>query len=105
MKIHSAEIDAVVEQCKGVTDVCSFGYEDALYGQNVGLALVLKDKKSETIKDLLDWVKQNLAEHKRPVRWYLLDAIPRTSRGKINREKVAEECQKIPPVNFQNILT
>jgi acyl-coenzyme A synthetase/AMP-(fatty) acid ligase len=64
----------------------------------------MKDKDRETLKNLLDWVNQNLAEHKRPLRWYLLDAIPRTSRGKINRETVSEECQKKQPFDFQNIL-
>ena len=104
IKISPNEIDAVVEQFKGIIDVCSFGYEDALYGQNVGIALVMKEKDNETLKNLLYWVDQNLAEHKRPLRWYFLDAIPRTSRGKINRETVAEECQKKQPFDFQNIL-
>jgi acyl-CoA synthetase (AMP-forming)/AMP-acid ligase II len=101
MKIHPAEIDRVIEQFQGVIDVCCFGYEDALYGQNVGVAIVMKNKEPETVKNLFEWVKKHLAEHKKPARWYLLDAIPRTSRGKINREDVAKVCQKKTPFEFQ----
>ena len=40
------------------------------------------------MRALYRWMKAHLAEHKMPARWWLLDAIPRTSRGKINREPV-----------------
>ncbi len=45
-----------------------------------------------------------LAEHQMPVRWYVLDAIPRTSRGKVNRDIVAEACRSAPAVDLRRIL-
>jgi acyl-coenzyme A synthetase/AMP-(fatty) acid ligase len=35
-----------------------------------------------------------------PQRWYLLDEIPRTSRGKLNRENVARQCADLPQVRL-----
>jgi acyl-coenzyme A synthetase/AMP-(fatty) acid ligase len=39
-----------------------------------------------------------------PVRWWLLDEIPRTSRGKINRESVRAACSVRPPLDLARIL-
>ena len=67
------------------------GYEP---GQDVGIAVVLEDGSERRLLDLLEWTKKHLAQHKVPVRWYVVEEIPRTSRGKINRIRVAEECAK-----------
>jgi len=103
-KVYPGDIDTVVERFEGTIDVCSFGYDDPLYGQNVGLAVVLKETSDETIRRLYSWVKQHLAEHRIPVRWYIVNAIPRTSRGKVNRDRVAEECSRLTPVDLRQLL-
>jgi acyl-CoA synthetase (AMP-forming)/AMP-acid ligase II len=99
MKVHPADVDAVVERFPGVTDVCTFGYEDPLYGEDVGIAVVLEAKESRRIEELRSWVESRIASHKVPQRWYLLDAIPRTSRGKINRTEVARACSALEPLD------
>jgi oxalate---CoA ligase len=104
MKIYPADVDAVVERFSGASDVCTFGYDDALYGQNIGMAVVLKDSAPEQIRSLRGWMVEHLAEHKMPLRWYLLDEIPRTSRGKINRENVMKQCTEKEPLPLNEIL-
>lgn len=104
MKIFPADIDEIVEQFAAVSDVCSFGFEDEFYGENVGLAVVVNDSGQETLPGLYGWIKMHLAEHKHPARWYLLDEIPRTSRGKINRDSVRAACESLSPVNMRQLL-
>jgi len=104
MKIFPADIDEVVEQFSAVRDVCSFGFEDNFYGENVGLAVVLDDSSDRTVADLYAWVQQHLAEHKHPVQWFLLDEIPRTSRGKINRDSVRKACETVMHLNLREVL-
>ena len=36
-----------------------------------------------------------LVKEKVPEQWYVIDKIPKTDRGKINREKVANFCKRI----------
>jgi acyl-CoA synthetase (AMP-forming)/AMP-acid ligase II len=104
MKVYPGDVDAVVEQVEGVMDVCCFGYaDDPLYGQNVGIAVVLQETTPEALRHLYDWSKQRLAKHQLPVRWYLLKSIPRTSRGKVNRVNVAEVCAGLAPVDWRNL--
>jgi acyl-CoA synthetase (AMP-forming)/AMP-acid ligase II len=104
MKIYPSDIDAVVERFKAATDVCAFALDDPIYGQSVGMAVVLNDTKDETIRELYGWMRSHLAEHKMPSRWWAIDAIPRTSRGKINREAVKNACEKQPALDLPSIL-
>jgi acyl-CoA synthetase (AMP-forming)/AMP-acid ligase II len=104
MKIFPADIDEAVEQFSAVKDVCSFGYTDDFYGENVGLAIVLDNRDERTVFGLYQWVADHLAKHKHPERWFLLDEIPRTSRGKINRESVRQACETITPVNMRELV-
>lgn len=96
MKIYPAGIDAVVERFDKAADVCSFAIEDEMYGQVVGIAVVLNDAQGvtqdDTVRALHAWMQAHLAEHKMPTRWWVVPEIPRTSRGKINREAVRDAC-------------
>jgi acyl-CoA synthetase (AMP-forming)/AMP-acid ligase II len=104
MKIYPGDIDAVVERFDGAVDVCTFGFEDSLYGQNVGLAVVLKDAGDTGLRQLHDWLARHIAQHQMPARWYALEEMPRTSRGKINRAQIAQKCDGLKPVDMRRIL-
>jgi acyl-CoA synthetase (AMP-forming)/AMP-acid ligase II len=103
LKIYPADVDAVVERFDRATDVCAFGLDDPAYGQNVGIAVVLADREDATVRDLHQWMRRHLAEHKMPVRWYLLDEIPRTSRGKVNRDAVKQACAELAPLDLARL--
>jgi acyl carrier protein len=75
-------------------DVCTFAIDDAIYGQTVGIAIVLNKRDDETVRALHKWMTVHLAEHKLPSRWWIVDEIPRTSRGKINRDAVNAACMR-----------
>jgi acyl-CoA synthetase (AMP-forming)/AMP-acid ligase II len=104
LKIFPADIDEIVERYPATRDVCTFGFEDGFYGENVGLAVVLEGRDDETVAGLHDWLCLHLAEHKHPVRWYVVDEIPRTSRGKINRESVRQDCMEREPLDLRRLL-
>jgi acyl-CoA synthetase (AMP-forming)/AMP-acid ligase II len=99
MKIYPADIDAVVERFGDAVDVCAFALEDALLGEDVGIAVVLRDGSAAKLGALREWMALHLARHQMPRRWYLVDEIPRTSRGKVNRSAVAARCAELQPVD------
>jgi len=98
MKIFPADVDAVIERHAGVLDVCTFAFEHPLYGEDVGVAVVLQQGDRASLAALHAWTESELGAHRLPARWYLLDEIPRSSRGKINRESVAGSCAKRQPI-------
>lgn len=101
MKVHPADIDAVVERFEGTTDVCTFACPDPLLGENVGIAVVLRSEEPDLLRRLHEWTASHLAPHQMPVRWYLVPEILRTSRGKLNRRHVAEQCAPLHPVDLR----
>ena len=104
MKVFPADIDEIIEQYAETVDVCSFGFEDAFYGENVGLAVVLRETTEMAAIGLYEWIGKHLAKHKHPARWYFLEEIPRTSRGKINRDSVRQACMAAEPYDLRGLL-
>jgi len=100
MKVYPGDVDVVVERLPEVADVCTFGYEDLLYGENIGIAVVLKSTSEATLRKLHQWTADHLARHQLPMRWYVVKEIPRTSRGKVNRSDVARRCESLSPISL-----
>ena len=101
MKVHPGDIDAVVERFEETTDVCTFGFDEPLQGEDVGIAVVLRSTDEATLRRLYEWTRLHLAKHQLPQRWYVVDEIPRTSRGKVNRGTVAQSCAALKAVDFR----
>ncbi|MBA3884019.1 MAG: long-chain fatty acid--CoA ligase [Chthoniobacterales bacterium] len=105
MKIYPSDIDAVVERFDRAIDVCTFALDDPIYGQSVGLAVVLANQQDDTIRALYALMTSQIAEHKMPSRWWVLDDIPRTSRGKMNRAAVKAACEERAALDLPLILS
>ena len=107
MKIYPADIDAVVERFEGHADVCTFGYEDdpAVRRERRHRGGAEADASDERLRAPAPPCAQHLARHQMPVRWYLVDEIPRTSRGKINRDHIGRQCASLPQIDWRRILT
>lgn len=97
LKVYPGDVDGVVEQFAGVVDACAFAVDDPLLGQDVAVAVVVDGPPDGTLAALRAWLPERLARHQLPVRWYVLDEIPRTSRGKVNRADVAAVCAGLRP--------
>lgn len=65
-KISPVEIDNVVAQNPSVGEAVSFAIDDEMYGQDIGLAVVLKDGKGTTPDDLRKWITTKVAKFKVP---------------------------------------
>ena len=104
MKVYPGDVDAVVERFSGTIDVCTFAIQDPLLGEDVGVAIVLSSASDAALIELHRWTATHLAAHQRPRSWYVLDEIPRTSRGKVNRASVAAHCAGRTPVPYDTLL-
>lgn len=104
VKVFPADIDHVAAQFPGTVDACTFRVPDPLYGETVGIAVVLKDRSAGTLAGLHRWLEQRLARHKMPARWYRVDSLPRAHRGKINRDDVLRQCETLSPVDMAAAL-
>jgi acyl-CoA synthetase (AMP-forming)/AMP-acid ligase II len=87
-KIPPAEIDEVLARHPAVAEAVAFAVPHPIWGEQVAAAVVLREPVAE--KDLVRHCREHLADFKVPARIYVVDSIPRTATGKIQRRSVAE---------------
>jgi acyl-CoA synthetase (AMP-forming)/AMP-acid ligase II len=86
-KISPQEIDEVLIAHPSVSEAVCFAVPDRIYGEKVAAAVVLN--KPETGAALIQHCRSVLADFKCPSVIHIVEAIPRTATGKIQRRKVA----------------
>jgi acyl-CoA synthetase (AMP-forming)/AMP-acid ligase II len=91
-KISPREIDEVLLAHPAVAEAVCFGIEDRVYGEEVAAAVVLSAAATEA--ELISHCRSSLADFKCPKVIYILEAIPRTATGKIQRRNVAAEIAR-----------
>ncbi|HET7420910.1 MAG TPA: acyl--CoA ligase [Candidatus Dormibacteraeota bacterium] len=87
-KIAPREVDEVLLQHPAVAEAVAFGSPHPAWGEEVAAAVVLKGPATE--KELIAFARERLADHKVPKKLYLVEQIPRTATGKIQRRAVAD---------------
>ena len=65
-KISPVEIDNVVTQHPSVAEAVSFAIADQIYGQDIGIAVVLKAQETLTKCELRRWIQTKVAAFKVP---------------------------------------
>ena len=86
-KIAPREIDEVLLAHPAVAEAVAFGVPHATWGEEVEAAIVLRSPEKEAVS--LAFCKERLAEFKRPKKLHIVEKIPRTATGKIQRGAVA----------------
>jgi acyl-CoA synthetase (AMP-forming)/AMP-acid ligase II len=86
--ISPAEVEQVLLSHPAVRDAVCFGVADEKYGELVSAAVTLSAEASA--KELTDHCRESLAAFKVPVSIHVLEQIPRTATGKIQRRRIAE---------------
>lgn len=95
-KISPIELDNVIAQHPAVSEAVSFAVEDEMYGQDIGLAIVIKEGQKLTADELKSWLTERVARFKLPKEIYFTEIMPKTATGKIQRRLVAEAMLKQP---------
>jgi long-chain acyl-CoA synthetase len=88
--VYPREIDEVLFAHPAVKEAASTGAPDAYYGEAVRAFVVLNNAARISSQELIDHCKKNLAPYKVPSQIYLVDALPRTTVGKIDKLALRE---------------
>lgn len=96
IKVHPEDVDLLMERHPDVEETYCFGIPDEVSGEAVGIAVVLMQGASATAEKLSEWCRSRLRAECIPQRWYFVDDIPKSDRGKVNRDTVREICLKQP---------
>ena len=79
----------MLESHPAVKEAVAFGVPHPTWGEEVAAAVVLGAPATE--KELLAYSRERLADFKVPKRLHIVESIPRTPTGKVQRRFVAEQ--------------
>ncbi|HMC42915.1 MAG TPA: hypothetical protein VKI20_07880, partial [Acidimicrobiales bacterium] len=92
--VYPVEVERVLADHDGVAEAAVVGVPDAVLGQ-IGVAYVVPAGAVEA-GDLRRWVGGRLADYKVPDRVVLLEEMPLTPVGKIDRRALAAQAETRP---------
>lgn len=88
--VNPIEVEKTLLEFPFIKEACVFSKPDKTWGQIVVAAIVVNNSSFEetSIKEML---KQKLAGYKIPKKFFFVDKLPRTSLGKLEREKIRKK--------------
>jgi acyl-CoA synthetase (AMP-forming)/AMP-acid ligase II len=95
VNVYPAEVERVLGEVPGVSEVAVFGLPDEEWGQRVCAAVVpQREHLGDRSEALLDAVRRHaadcLAGYKRPKSYVVLTELPHTATGKLQRGRLSE---------------
>jgi acyl-coenzyme A synthetase/AMP-(fatty) acid ligase len=95
-KVNPREVESLLGRLRGVTDVTVMGVDDPDAGGQIVRAVVATSDPELGSAGILAWCRSRLAAYKVPRRIVVVDKIPRTSRGKIDRAALLRLAKRDP---------
>jgi long-chain acyl-CoA synthetase len=92
--VYPNEIEDIVMQHPGVSEVAAVGVADEHSGEVVKLFVVRKDPNL-TVEALKEFCRENLTGYKRPKVIEFRDTLPKSNVGKILRRELRDEARKV----------
>ena len=89
-KVDPSEVEAVLSALHGVEEVAVIGVPSPDRRDEVVRAVIACSPGRLRPDEVLAWCRTRLAEHKVPRSVLIVDAIPRTSRGKVDRSALLD---------------
>jgi len=90
-KIAPMEVDEVLMEHEAVAQVVTFAMPHDKLGEEVAAAVVLREGKTATERDIQDYANTRLAAFKVPKRIVILAEIPKGATGKLQRIGLAQK--------------
>ena len=91
IKVQPAELDLLLENHPAVAEACAFALPDAVAGEIVAVAVRLAPGALSDVESLRAWCRERVRREAVPERWFIVEQIPRTMRGKVNRDAVRRQ--------------
>jgi len=93
--VQPGEVEAVLCEHPAVADAAVVGIADVEWGEMVAAAVVAKLGATLSAEILTEYCRQRLSAHKRPRRILIVESVPRSHYGKIQRAKVKQQFDQV----------
>lgn len=95
-KVWPAEVEALMYQHPAIQEACVIGARDPKRGETVKAVIVLREayRGKITEQEIVDWAHANMAAYKSPRIVQFVDALPKSSTGKLQWRELQEKEMK-----------
>jgi acyl-CoA synthetase (AMP-forming)/AMP-acid ligase II len=88
--VYSTEVENALYQHPAVLEAAVIGIPDAHWGERVHAVVVVKPGHGAEGQELSDFCRQHIAGYKIPRSVEIVDALPKTGSGKIQKAAIRE---------------
>ena len=89
-KISALEVEETLRTHPAIAECAIVGLPDAVWGERVAAAVVLRAEHTLDLETLRGWSKQSMSAYKVPSRLLVLDALPRNAMGKVMKTAITD---------------
>lgn len=89
--IFPCELEEVIYQHPAVAEAAVVGKPDPIYGESVIGVVVLKQGERATSEEIIAFMKKRISKFKVPSIIHFADSLPRSSVGKIMKQKIKDK--------------
>lgn len=90
LNVYPREVEEVIYQHPQVAEAAVVGKMDHLRGEVAKAFIVIKEGATVEPRDIILHCKEKLANYKVPKEVVIIDALPRTSTGKVDKKRLKE---------------
>ncbi len=92
--INPLEVERTLLTHPDIIEACVLGLEDKDWGHSVTAVLITRNNTQLTIEEVKSFLKDKLPSYKYPQKLFILNELPKTSLGKVQKEKLKEIIKK-----------
>jgi acyl-CoA synthetase (AMP-forming)/AMP-acid ligase II len=95
INVYPSDVEDVVNSFPDICDCAAFTYPDDYLGEVVAIALIVNEGNEINLKRLIRHCSVELSDFQIPRHYFVLDKLPKTALGKIEKYKLFEITKNI----------
>ena len=85
---YPKEVEDILNELDKIEETAVFGVSDKDFGERVIAAIVMADKENFNQSQTESFVNDKLARYKKPKEYVVLEALPRNTMGKVQKNEL-----------------
>ncbi len=96
-KVYAEEVEEIILEHAGVRDVAVTGVPDDRWGEAVTAMVEIEPEAEADLgpDDIIEYCRERMAGYKKPKNVFIVDEVPRSATGKLERGVLKDRAQKI----------